>query len=107
MSSIDRILEGQALDESVWLEFGEFCASLRVERHWVLELVDAGVLEPRGPSPDAWSFPASALARARATSRLVNDLGVNLAGVALILDLLEERRQLERRLEAIERLLER
>ena len=57
MSSIDRILEGQMLDESVWLEFGEFCASLQVERHWVAELVDAGVLEPRGPSPDAVVVP--------------------------------------------------
>jgi chaperone modulatory protein CbpM len=45
--------------------------------------------------------------RARATARLVNDLGVNLAGVALILDLIEERRQLERRLDELERLLER
>jgi hypothetical protein len=32
---------------------------------------------------------------------------VNLAGVALILDLIEERRQLEHRLDELERLLER
>jgi chaperone modulatory protein CbpM len=107
MNSIDRILEGQMLDESAWFEIGEFCAYLHVDRHWVVELVDAGVIEPRGPAPEAWSFPASALVRARATARLVNDLGVNLAGVALILDLIEERRQLERRLDELERLLER
>lgn len=107
MSSIDRILEGEMLDESAWLGIGEFCAYLHVDRPWVIELVDAGVLEPRGPTPDAWSFPASALQRARATARLVNDLDVNLAAAALILDLLEERRRLERRLEALERLLER
>ena len=105
MNSIDRILEGQMLDESAWLAIGEFCAYLHVDRHWVVELVDAGVIEPRGTAPEAWSFPASALVRARATARLVNDLGVNLAGVALILDLLEERRRLERRLEEIERLI--
>ncbi len=105
MNSIDRILEGQMLDETAWLDIGELCAHLRVERHWIVELVDAGVIEPRGPAPEAWSFPASALLRARATARLVNDLGVNLAGVALILDLLEERRRLERRLEELERLL--
>jgi chaperone modulatory protein CbpM len=107
MNPIDRILEGEMLDDSAWLEIGEFCAYLRVDRPWVIELVDAGVLEPRGPSPDAWSFPASALLRARATERLVNDLGVNLAAVALILDLIEQRRQLERRLDELERLLER
>jgi chaperone modulatory protein CbpM len=105
MSSIDRILEGQMLDDTTWLEIGDFCAYLSVERSWVAELVDAGVLEPRGPEPEAWSFPASALTRARATARLTQDLGVNLAGVALILDLVEERRRLMRRVEELERLL--
>jgi len=107
MSTIDQILEGEMFDESAWLEIGEFCAYLRVDRTWVIELVDAGVLEPRGPTPDTWSFPARALPRARATARLVDDLGVNLAAVALILDLIEERRRLERKLEELERLLER
>lgn len=107
MSGIDRILEGQMLDESSWLELGEFCACLRVERSWVIELVEAGVLEPRGNAPDAWSFPAGALARVRATARLVNDLGVNLAGAAVILDLIEERARLERRLDELERLIDR
>ncbi len=105
MSSIDRIFEGQMLDETTWLELGDFCACLSVERNWVFELVDAGVLEPRGPEPEAWSFPASALIRARATARLMQDLGVNLAGVAVILDLVEERRRLMRRVEELERLL--
>jgi chaperone modulatory protein CbpM len=107
MSTFDRIIEGQMLDESAWLEIGEFCAHLRVERHWVTELVEAGVIDPRGTAPDAWSFPASAIVRARATARLVNDLGVNLAGAAVILDLIEERDRLERRLAEIERLLDR
>jgi chaperone modulatory protein CbpM len=106
MSSIDRIFEGEVLDETSWFDLGEFCAHLHVERHWVVELVEAGVLEPRGPAPDAWSFPASALARARASSRLMNDLDVNLSAVALILDLIEERRRLLQRLEQLERLLE-
>lgn len=107
MSTFDRIVEGQMLDETAWLEVGEFCAYLRVERHWVVELVEAGVIEPRGTLPETWSFPASAIVRARATARLVNDLGVNLAGAAVILDLIEERDRLERRLAEVERLLDR
>ena len=107
MSSIDRVVEGQMLDENAWLEISEFCTFLSVERHWVVELVEAGVLEPRGPVPEQWSFPASALLRARTSARLVHDLGVNLAGVALILDLIEERRRLEQRLDELERLLAR
>jgi chaperone modulatory protein CbpM len=106
MTTLDRILEGTPLDESTWIEVGDFCAWLSVERHWVAGLVEAGVLEPRGAVPECWSFPASDLQRVRATARLVHDLDVNLAGAAVILDLLEERRRLTRRLALLERLLE-
>jgi len=106
MTTLDRILEGTPLDESTWVEVGDFCAWLHVERHWVASLVEAGVLEPRGAAPEFWSFPASDLARVRAAARLVRDLDVNLAGAAVILDLLEERRRLERRLALLERLLD-
>lgn len=102
--TIDRILEGRPLDE--WIALAEFCRWLRVEPAWVIELVDAGVLEPRGPAPDAWSFPAGDLLRARRVVRLVDDLGVNVPGAAVILDLIEERSALERRLRMLERLLE-
>jgi hypothetical protein len=42
----------------------------------------------------------------RALKRLVRDLDVNLEGAAVILDLIEERRRLERRIALLERLLE-
>ncbi len=106
MTRIDLVLEGQLLDETTWLAFGEFCESLHVERDWVAELVEAGILEPRGATPEQWSFPGSALPRARTAARLVHDLGVNVAGVALVLELLEERSRLEQRLRLLERLLE-
>ena len=103
MNTRDDVCAGQILDESVWFEFSEFCTSLHIERSWVVELVDHGVLEPRGAAPHDWRFPASAVARVRSAERLVNDLGVNLAGAAVILDLLEERRQLLDRLRGFER----
>lgn len=106
MTNIDRIVEGTPLDESTWIAITDFCAWLRVDRHWVASLVEAGVLEPRGALPECWSFPASDLQRVRATARLMHDLDVNLAGAAVILDLLEERRRLSRRLALLERLLE-
>jgi len=105
MTSMDRTLEGELLDESVWLGVGEFCSVLRVERHWVIELVDSGLIEPRGEAPESWHFPASALTRARTTARLMEDLGVNLAGAAVILELIEERRSLLARLQQLERAL--
>lgn len=99
MTNGDWILEGELLDESVSLRLDEFCARLRVEEHWVGELVAIGALEPRaGFAPAEWSFAATDLPRARTMARLVAELEVNLAGAAVIVDLLEERRQLVRRL---------
>ena len=42
----------------------------------------------------------------RAVTRLVRDLDVNLEGAAVIVDLIEERRRLERRIALLERFLE-
>ncbi len=106
MTRPERTLEGQTLEQSLWIDVGDFCAWLHVERTWVAELVEAGVLEPGGSGPERWTFRAADLGRARKVVRLVNDLGVNLAGAAVILDLLEERSQLERRLGLLERLLD-
>ena len=55
----------------------------------MLELVSEGVIEPVGESAP-WQFPGEALLRARRARRLVDDLGINLAGVALVLELLDE-----------------
>jgi chaperone modulatory protein CbpM len=106
MTRLDSILVGMPLDETAWIAVGELCAWLHVEPHWVASLVEAGVLEPRGPGPEAWSFPASDVVRARAVARLLRDLDVNLEGAALIVELVEERRRLERRVALLERLLE-
>jgi chaperone modulatory protein CbpM len=106
MSKLERILEGSPIDETAWIEITDFCAWLHVDRHWVASLVEAGVIEPRGAAPEAWAFPASDLVRVRAVTRLVRDLDVNLEGAAVIVDLIEERRRLERRIALLERFLE-
>ena len=64
------------------------------------ELVDEGVLTPMGAASQDWRFDAQSLQRARAALRLLQDLELNAAGVALALDLLDEigslRAQLQR-----------
>ncbi len=45
-----------------------------------------------------WRFSGSALQRARTAMRLQRDLGINLAGVALAMDLLDEIEELRGRL---------
>jgi hypothetical protein len=92
----DRVVvAARTLDETVVLHVDELCARLHVERHWIVELVELGALEPRaGREPATWGFLAAEVPRLRAITRLVEDLGVNLAGAALIVELVEERRRL-------------
>ena len=101
-----EIFEGQPLEACAALAIGEFCARLHVEPSGVIALVEAGVIEPAGAAPESWVFPASELLRARVAARLIRDLGVNAEGVAIILDLVEQRRALEQRLRLLEQLLD-
>jgi chaperone modulatory protein CbpM len=66
------------------------------ERH-ILELVHEGVLNVVDTDSPEWRFTGAALRRARLALRLERDLEINLAGVALALELIEEIEQLRRR----------
>lgn len=89
------VLRAQVLDDDDWLRLDEICGRLQVERQWIVEMVELGALDPRGGlEPSAWVFPRRQLPRVLAMTRLVTDLGVNLAGAAIIVDLVEERRRL-------------
>ncbi len=91
----ERIFEARIVDETTSLHVDELCARLRIERQWIVELVELGALEPRGgDEPSAWAFPLADVPRLRTMTRLVEDLGVNLPGAAIILELVEERRRL-------------
>jgi DNA-binding transcriptional MerR regulator len=55
----------------------------------VERLVDYGLLEPCAGAGAGTLFPASSVERLRSIMRLKSDLGVNLAGIAVILEMRE------------------
>lgn len=77
------------------LELAEAC---QVDQQVLVTLVHEGVIDPVGPDlrapSSAWRFEGAALMRARKAVRLARDLGVNPAGIALVLALLDEIEQL-------------
>ena len=85
-----KILDGILIDESTHISLGQLCRACSRHAEWVIELVEEGVLEPCGRSPEQWYFTDTALERALVAARLQRDLGLNLPGVALALDLLDE-----------------
>jgi chaperone modulatory protein CbpM len=85
-----KTLTGLLLDEQVEISLHELCHACSTSTEWVIELVDEGVLEPIGQEPSHWRFSGPSLSRAQAAMRMQQDLQINLAGVALALDLMQE-----------------
>jgi DNA-binding transcriptional MerR regulator len=61
--------------------------------------VEVGLLEPCEPAAEQTLFPVATISRLRTIERLRHDVGVNLAGVAIILDLVERLQKLQRETE--------
>ena len=61
--------------------------------------VDYGLLEPSARTGTQLFFDAACIARLRMIERLRRDLGANLAGIAVILDLLDRLTTLQREVE--------
>ena len=91
----------ELIDEQTTLTLAELCRCFAVEAELIEDLVEQGILEPAGRRGRHWCFPASSLRRMRITLHLRRDLGVNLAGAALALDLLERIEELNTRLRAM------
>jgi hypothetical protein len=60
----------------------------------VLRLVDLGLVDPEAGEPD-WLFQNTAVPRIWKIKRLHRDLGINWAGIAVVLDLLDRIEELE------------
>ena len=91
MNSHDLLLVhiGTVIEEDS-LTLGQLCRACCVPADWIISLVEEGIIEPQGENIRLWRFSGTSLVRARSALRIQRDLGVNLAGIALILDLMEE-----------------
>jgi chaperone modulatory protein CbpM len=92
-------LTGTIFDRSAILSIRDLSRMCNVEERHIVEFVEEGVLNVVEVSSE-WHFTGDALRRARLAVRLERDLELNLAGVALALDLLEELQELRRELKA-------
>lgn len=97
----DEIIQGTVVNEETSFSLKELCQSCGTHADVLLEMVDEGLLEPF-LQQNQWRFSIQSLRRARIALNLQKDLGINLAGVAMVLDLLEEVRGLRQRIHCLE-----
>ncbi len=95
----EPIISCEVVTHDVTVTYGQMCRSCGVNGEWIRYLVEHGILEPqRHETVGTWYFSASQVPRAHTATRLAHDLGLNVAGIALALELIEENRKLRRRL---------
>ena len=68
----------------------EVCRVSGLDHEHLSLFIAHGVVDPVGAGPDDWRFSDRALLRLKKASRLQRDLGIDAAGIALALDLLDE-----------------
>lgn len=86
-------------EEELTLEMLASC--VRVHPEWIRHLVDFGLLTPTRIRGRHMLFEAATVMRLRRILRLQRHLGVNLAGVAIILELHDRLSSLQRELEEL------
>jgi chaperone modulatory protein CbpM len=82
------VLHGTLLDDESGLTLDDLCRICRQQRDLVITMVEEGILDPEGDAPETWRFSGVSVTHVRIVVRLQRDLGVNLPGAALVLDLL-------------------
>ncbi len=105
MVRVTQVLEAHVLGEGDWIAASEICQLCRLDLEAVLELAELGIVSSRERAPGDWQVAATALPRLRVAGRLIRDLGVNVSGAALAVELIEAQRELEARLRHLERLV--
>jgi chaperone modulatory protein CbpM len=99
MTSItENSLSGEIYEEYAMLSVDDLSRLCAVDQAVIVELVEEGVLSVIEMEASEWRFPGAALRRARTAVRLQRDLEINLPGVALALELMEELERLRRQL---------
>jgi chaperone modulatory protein CbpM len=86
------------LEDQTGLGLMDISWACAVHAEAIVELVEEGILSPLGHAPHCWRFNGVHVRRAAMVLRLQRDLGLNLAGAALAVQLLDELAVLRARL---------
>lgn len=90
----DHIITGVVIEESTTYSVTEICHKYHIPKQLMIELVEEGLFPDQTNDIEQLALNPSALRRLETAFRLHRDLEVNLPGVALALQLLDEIEQM-------------
>lgn len=83
----------------------EICERFFIDAELVIQLVDYGIVEPRGSDCGSWTFSSRSYLRIRKALRLQRDFSLNHPGVALAIELLDKLDSANREIQHLRRRL--
>jgi chaperone modulatory protein CbpM len=84
------VVRAELVDTTTLCTVDDLCLACNVDPAWIAELVEHGVIEPTGQVSADWRFTSLTVIRIAKAKRLERDLNLNLPGLAVVLDLLDE-----------------
>ena len=73
-----------------YLSLKEVTGSFGVSSETIIEIVEQGIIPVEKDKPEDWRFDSKAIGSIRTILQLNKDLGVNIAGAVLALELIRE-----------------
>ena len=91
---------GDVMDDNQAISMVELCRCCSLPAEQVVSMINNGIVEPIEShiTISRWQFSGDSVIRIQTAIRLERDLGVNLAGAALALELLDEVKSLRQQL---------
>ncbi len=96
------------ITKAIWLNSSDVCSFEHVvsvsgiEHDDLLELIDAGVIQPKGTERGSYVLHTECIVVARQARRLRDDFELNRQGLALAMTLLDRVRKLEEQLDDLQ-----
>jgi len=76
--------------EAIFFSLQELCHCTQLSTQAVIEIVEQGIVEPGGDSPESWTFDTQMVVVTKRAQRLHADLDIDWSGIALALHLIDE-----------------
>jgi len=104
-NEIINIISGVIVEEDDSVSLSTLCRRCSLPSEQVIGMVDQGIIEPLEPqvSSTYWQFSGDSIIRVQEAIRLQRDLGINLPGTALALELLDEVKALRQQVGFLQR----
>lgn len=100
-----NILSGAIVEDESSITLDTLCNCCSVSAEQIISMIEHGIIEPVEPrvTTSYWQFSGNCIIRIKTAIRLQHDLGVNLEGTALALELLDEIKTLRQHVRSLQR----